>query len=154
MIEIIKVPDFKAFAVTFASKRKDFYAAAMFVVVQDIVGHIAISTDITGHSYPALEPETVALKGHSKPLIDKGLLGQAGTYDTMNDWQRGQGIITIKAVSAGDKPRDQVGRELQIDGINSKRGKKFFPFFGISADAVKTIKQIIEELIQESLEAM
>jgi len=164
MITFVKVPDFKAFARMMEKKREDFYAAAMLAVVRDIIQGIETGMDVTGSFFPMLEPETIARKGHARPLIDKGLLRDEFTYQMKNKWRTDSGEVTIKPLTRAGKtkagikirdiPRDEVGTYLQIDGIDSKSGKKFFRFFGISVDASKVILALIDQIVLESLEAM
>lgn len=165
-MEFVKVPDWKAFFKTWNSRRKRFYDEAMRLVVMDIVDGIDSGMDATGHAFPSLEPETVAAKGHSRPLINRGLLHSEGTYRRENLYHRDRGEVSIKSVYAAavstttgqeaisDTPRNIVGRELQIEGVDSKLGKKFFRFFGISKDAQDAIMGLVGEIVQESLEAM
>jgi hypothetical protein len=165
-MQIIKKPNFKAFGQFWKSRRKQFYEESLKLIVQDIVDGIKAGSDMTGGSFPALEPETVARKGHGRPLIDKGLLSSLGTYARTNKYTQNHGTVNIKPVYAAlkstttgnvaqrDTPRNEVGRELQIDGIDSKSGHKKFYFFGISRDAVDTIMGLVDEIVQDSLEAM
>lgn len=158
-----RVPDFGNFTKRLAAKRKGFYAAAMRAVVRDIVKGIKAQTDITGGRFPALEPETIARKGHAAALIDKGPLSTEYTYQQLNQWRKDRAEITIKPItrvvktkngSRRDTPRDEVGRYLQIDGIDTKSGHKKFLFFGISRDAEDTILDLIDTITQEALEAI
>lgn len=163
LVTFTDIPDFSKFGKAVAAKRKDFYAAAMLAVVRDIVKGIKAQMDITGGRLPALEPETIARKGHAAALIDKGLLSDEYTYLRRNKWQKDTGEITIKPLtrvvktkngSRRDTPRNHVGRVLQIDGIDTKSGHKKFVFFGIYQDASKTIMELAERIVQESLEAI
>jgi len=165
-IQIVKRPNFKAFGQFWKSRRKDFYEESLKLIVQDIVDGIKAGSDMTGGSFPALEPETVQKKGHGRPLIEKGLLSSHGTYARLNKYMQNHGMVDIKPVYAALKstttgkvaqremPRNEVAKELQIDGIDSKSGRKYFYFFGISKDAVDTILGLVDEIVQDSLEAM
>lgn len=163
LVEILKVPNFAAFGKTFAANRKVFYERAMKLVVADIVGGIKAQVDITGNSFPTLEPETIARKGHAAALIDKGLLSDEWTYKMVNQWRKDTGEITIKPLSKTiktksgsrrDTPRNEVAGHLQIDGIDTKSGKKYFRFFGVSVKASDEINELIGKIVQESLEAI
>lgn len=153
-------PDFRKFEKAFSKRRKDFFDAALQLVVSDIVKGIKTDKSMIGGSFPALEPETIAKKGHSRPLIDKGLLSDEYTYKKLNQWRTDRAELTIKplsrALAAGvrDTPRDQVGVELQIDGIDSKSGRKKFFFFGISQDASDKMNLVLNRIIEESLESI
>ena len=162
---IIKKPNFKAFGQFWKSRRKEFYEESLKLIVQDIVDGIKAGEDMTGGSFPALEPETVARKGHGRPLIDKRLLSSLGIYRRTNKYTQNHGTVAIMPAQAQkrdtvtgkterDTPRNEVGRQLQIDGIDSKSGHKHFYFFGISKDAVDTIMGLVDEIVQDSLEAM
>ena len=166
MMHLMRVPNWGAFNRTWNKRRKGFYDEAMKLVVQDIVDGIERGIDATGHSFPALEPETIARKGHDRPLINRGLLSSEGTYRRKNLYSQDRGEVSIKsvyaalvssqtgAVASSDMPRNKVGVELQIDGIDSKSGTKYFRFFGISRDAQDQILQLVSDIVQESLEAM
>jgi hypothetical protein len=163
LVEILQVPNFAAFGKTFAAKRKDFYAQAMAMVVADIVGGIKAQVDATGHSFPALEPETIERKGHAAALIHRGLLSDEYTYRMVNQWRKDMGEITIKPLtktiktkkgSRRDTPRNEVAGYLQIDGIDTKSGRKHFRFFGVSLKAQEEVGALIERIVMQSLEAI
>jgi hypothetical protein len=163
LVEILQVPNFAAFGKTFAAKRKEFYQQAMALVVADIVGGIKAQVDATGHSLPALEPETIERKGHAAALIHRGLLSDEYTYRMVNQWRKDMGEITIKPLSKTiktkkgsrrDTPRDEVGKYLQIDGIDTKSGRKHFRFFGISLKAQQEIGELIDRMVSQSMEAI
>jgi hypothetical protein len=163
-VQVVKIPNFAGFSKAFDGKKKDFYEAAMLQIVRDIVEGIKAGKDATGAGFPSLEPETITKKGHSQPLIDKGLLSDEFTYQRLNKWRVNSGEVTIKPRTRSrpsdrggkesDAPRDEVGRHLQIDGVDSKRGKKYFRFFGITDDSSKTIMALIDEIVTECLEGM
>jgi hypothetical protein len=135
-----------------AAHRKDFYDSAMNVVIEDITRGIVNQVDITGGSFPALEPETIRRKGHSMALIDKGLLYKPSTYSKLNQHRQDRAEIGVKPVSKSkDTPRNEVGEHLQINGVKSKSGLKKFYFFGISRDAEATILGLHDILVDEAL---
>lgn len=145
----------ESFKAALDAGRKDFYAAAMKLIVDDITRGIQNGIDATGSSFPELEPETIRRKGHSQQLIDKGLLRDPWTYQQLNAWRNNTGTISIKSRSkGGDMPRDKVGSKLQLEGVNSKRGKKFFYFFGISKDAEDLVVILFDKVVQEALLAI
>ncbi len=166
MIQIIKMPEWKAFERVWGRRKRSFYEEAAKLVVLDITDGIDSGTDATGRSFPALEPETIARKGRADPLINRGLLHNPNTYRRVIDVNRDRAEISIKPLKMGlrnmttgevvqeDKARDKVAVELQIDGIDSKRGRKFFRFFGISKDAVEGVMGLLDEIVTEALEAM
>ena len=164
---ITKAPEWGNFGKVMAAKKKDFYATAMLLIVKDIVTGIKEQHDITGGSFPALEPETIQLKGHDKALINKGLLSDEYTYEQVNDWRNDNGQITIKPISRAltrintkgyknprDTPRDEVGVKLQIEGVESKSGLKLFMFFGVSKDAGEQVTKLMGQIAEEALNAL
>jgi hypothetical protein len=155
----ISYPKFSVFGKEMNARRKVFYETAMLLVVADIISGIKKDIDITGGSFPALEPETVLLKGHAKALVDKGLLTDEFTYQKLNKYLIDSAEITVKPVSSKsgkkrDTPRNKAGVQLQIDGVDSKSGKKFFNFFGVSKDAADGINALFDVIVQECLEAI
>jgi hypothetical protein len=171
--EITQTPDFAAFARVLKAKQQPFFAAAMEIAVNEIVEGIAASRSITGGSFPALARSTVLRKLHDKPLVDKGLLSDAFTYEQINKWRKGEGIITVKPLTAPtqaarktksgrwttrakkgaarDTPRDKVAFYLQVEGL--KNGKKFV-FFGISENARSRIDALVSEVVADALAAV
>jgi len=154
-MEVTKNLDVNSFRAFMSMESKNFYAAAMELVVGDIVRGIESGQQIQGGSLPSLEPETIAKKGHSQPLIDKGLLRDPFTYQKNNQWRINTGTITIKGRSiGGDMPRDKVGAKLQLQGVSSRRGRKFFSFFGISRDAEADVLTLLDEMILGALQQL
>lgn len=138
-----------------SSERKDVYAAALKLVVDDITKGINNGVAVTGGGFPSLEPETIRRKGHSNALIDKGLLRDTWTYEQLNQWRQNYGQITVKDRSrGGDTSRKRVAQFLQMDGIRSKSGQKRFFFFGISRDAERDILMLFDKYILNALEAL
>lgn len=129
---------------------------AMQYVVTDIIEGIKQNKQVSGEGpFPALEKSTIKRKGHAQPLIHKGLLTQDYTYQKLMQSRLNRGVISIKDRSkGGDTPRDKVGVYLQIEGIRSKRGKKFFRFFGVSKDAEAKMGLLYDELVTKGLEAI
>lgn len=164
--QVTKKPDGKKFIREWNARRKAFYDLAMTLVVQDITDGISAGVDATGSGFPSLEPETVQRKGHGRPLIDKGLLSAMDTYRRENAYKEDRGYVSIRAayraekstktgkIGQRDAPRNEVGYKLQIEGVDSKRGRKYFRFFGITKEAQETILQLVDEIIQNALEAM
>jgi hypothetical protein len=99
---------------------------------------------IDGGPLPALEPYTIRMKGHDRPLIDTGTL-RTSFYAI----KRGKNEVMISLL--GD--RYDVGRKLQITGVDSKRGVKYFRFFGINPkmeqSAVNYWKAKIADIIKK-----
>ncbi len=166
----LQVPDFEKFGELFDKKR--FYSEGLEIIVDDIVEGIARRKAVTGGDLPPLEPETIMRKLHDHQLVDKGLLADPYTYQRTNQWRVDTGKVTIKPLTAPvtnknnyrnkrakngterDMPRDEVGYKLQQTGVKSKRGMKYFRFFGISRDAEGKILMLADRLIEEALKAL
>lgn len=81
------------------------------------------------------------LLGFSKKiLIDTGKL-----FASFRSKRSGK--FTVKVELAGD--RADVGKYLQIEGIKTKRGKKFYTFFGISDGMEKDAMQFAKDKISK-----
>lgn len=154
-IEVVKKPLFKNYGEFVARNIRRYYEDIGIVITNDIVSGIRRGRDIRGGSFPALEPETIAMKGHGLPLQHKGLLMNTYTYETKNDWRNDKMSVEVRPVSSGsDTPRNVVAKELQERGIQSKRGKKYFYFFGISKESEDRIVKLKADFILNSLRAM
>lgn len=162
-VRVLQVPNFPSFGKAFAARREKFYKKAMAAVVLDIIEGINRQEDATGGQFPALEPETIKRKGHANALIDKGLLRDRYTYEELSHWRNDWAEVYVKPLartiktrngSRQDTPRDQVAKALQIDGIDTKSGRKYFRFFGITKNAEAQIMEMIDLVVQESLEAI
>jgi len=157
-------PNLSGFAEILGNASKRFYDKAMQWVVQDIVRGILARKGVDGARFPDLEQVTIDLKGHDRPLIDRGLLSDEFTYAKVNEWKRGYGEISIRPLTAAkkprgstkrakpgtprDTPRDVVGYALQVDGL--KNGKHF-NFFGVSLDSEEKIMALIEVMVEDAL---
>jgi hypothetical protein len=160
-VDITRAPQFALFAQAMAAKRRNFYETAMKMVVQDIIKGIQERKDIAGARFPPLSPVTIELKGHDQPLVFRGLLSQEYTYEQVNQWRLDRGEITIKPLTAAvekgrrgsprDTPRDEVGYKLQIEGVPSRQGHKYFRFFGISREAEEEVTALIDQVVTEAL---
>ena len=154
-IEIVKKPLFKNYSDFVAANIRRYYEDVGIEIINGIVRGIRTGVDVTGRGFPALEPETIAIKGHSTPLQHRGLLMNSYTYDAENDWRNDRVKITVRSISyRGDTPRSIVADELQNRGIQSKRGKKYFYFFGISKEAEDRILKLKTDFILNSLRSM
>jgi len=154
-IEVVKKPLFKNYSENVARNIKQYYEDIGIVIINDVVAGVRLGRDIKGGAFPALEPETIKLKGHGHPLQFRGLLMNSYTYEATNNWKSDNIGVRVRDVSyRGDKPRDQVANDLQVRGIDSKRGKKFFYFFGISKESEDRIVKLQTNLILSSLRAI
>lgn len=57
------------------------------------------------------------------------------------------GKSTVKIELSGD--RSSIGKYLQVDGIKTKHGKKFYNFFGISVGMEKDAMQYANDIIKK-----
>lgn len=164
----VRVPDLAGFMFD----KQKFYRDGLKMIVDDIIEGIIRRRAITGGELPRLEPETIMRKLHDHQLVDKGLLSDEYTYQRLNQWRMDTGKITIKPVTAAivnktnyrqtqaaegvarDMPRNQVGYKLQVTGVKSKNGTKYFRFFGVSKDVEIKILDMAGELIQKALERL
>ncbi len=118
-MELTSRPNFAAFASLLKARQQAFFELAMQLVVEDVVEGINAHRSIGGGALPPLEESTIKRKGHNMQLIDRGLLGDIETYETVNNYRAGNGTITIKARSA---PR-QILRQKSGGGWTT-RGKR------------------------------
>jgi hypothetical protein len=99
---------------------------------------------IDGGSLPPLSKVTIRIKGHDRPLIETGELRRSF-------YAIPQGKNVVKVSLTGD--RYDVGRSLQIEGVRSGLGRKFFRFFGINPrmeqTAVNYMKAKVAEVIKK-----
>lgn len=154
-IEIVKMPLFKNYSDHVARNIKQYYEDIGIIITNDIVSGIRLGRDIHGNSFPALEPETVKIKGHGMPLQFRGLLMNSYTYETINNWKADKVDVKVRNVSyRGDEPRNIVAMKLQNRGVDSKRGKKYFYFFGISKESEDRIVKLKTAFILASLRAI
>ena len=154
-IEIVKMPLFKNYSAHVERNIKQYYEDIGIVIINDIVAGIRYGRDMKNGRFPALEPETIAAKGHADPLQHRGLLMNTYTYNAENDWRHDRVNVTVNNVSfRGDTPRNIAAKDLQDRGIDSKRGKKYFYFFGISEESEDRIVKLKTELILNSLRAI
>jgi len=100
---------------------------------------------IDGGRFPQNEPETIKRKGDNRPLIETGTLLASFIV-------KEQGKYKI-VVTLGNERLD-VGHYLQVEGINTKRGVKYYKFFGISkwaeVETLKYVAQIIKKAIENA----
>lgn len=104
---------------------------------------------IDGSAFPALEDKTIKRKQKlgqgTKTLIATRTLIES-IYSAVTS--PSSVIVSIKF------PRLDIGRYLQISGIRSNRGQKFFKFFGINAqmenNAIAYMKQRVSEAIKNA----
>jgi len=133
----IKIPRFNF--------QRELLAAAQRIIIPMLAKNIDSNRDIKGKKFPQLEPYTIRKKGHSRPLIETGALRSSFQY-------KRKGIASV-LIYINDK-RNEIAKKLQIKGVNSKRGKKFFNFFGITegmrADIMAYMRLMIRRAIKRA----
>ena len=124
-----------------------YIAERIFIPVmqQNIEDQISID----GSSFPDLDPKTIARK-QKNGQGDKTLIA---TRDLIKSFY--SAVISPKTVIVALKfNRSAIGGYLQITGIRTKQGPKFFNFFGINTqmenNAVAYMKQRIKQAIQNA----
>ena len=104
--------------------------------------------DLEGRAFPANEPGTIKRKrrlGRSRPdhpLIDTGELRMAFIAK-----RHGQTAVLLTLTDN----RKEIGGFLQIDGIRSSHGTKFFNFFGISLKMESIALAYMQQRIGEAI---
>lgn len=110
------------------------------VIIRDIIAGISSRQAIMGGALPRNDRQTVLRKGKDTPLIDTGELINSFSYRPAG---KDKVLIYI------DSGRKDVARYLQIDGINTLSGKKYYKFFGISQDAYRRSIQYASNKVKE-----
>jgi hypothetical protein len=128
---------------SFGTTQDDLMAIAERVIIPDIQRGIHSSIAINGGALPANDPQTVKRKGHNHPLIETGTL-----VKSFHARRSGQNKVIIFI----DPERRDIARHLQIEGIETKRGLKFYRFFGISADAHEGAMEYMRNRIKSAIQ--
>jgi len=130
---------------SFAVLQDDLDNIAQRIIIPDIQKGIHAGEAINGGNLPQNEPATIMRKGDNRPLIETGRL--LGSFLSI---RKGKSTVIV---TIGPE-RKEIARHLQIEGIQSKIGKKFYKFFGISKDAetitITFMKRRIAEAIQNA----
>lgn len=116
---------------------------ANMVIIPEIVGNINRRVAIDGGALPANDPKTIKRKGRDNPLIETGRLHRGIQAKKAN-------ATTVKITISSD--RKDIGKYLQIDGIKTKTGRKFYKFFGINTDMEQAAVQFLEKKVKEACE--
>ena len=127
--------------------RDDLKYIAEKIVVPVMQKNIDAERALDGSPQTPIEDKTVTAKirkGYSpKILTETGTLRTAFVISEVSDSK-------IK-ISLNSKRKD-IGRFLQLEGIRSKKGRKFFNFFGISTimekNAVAYMKKRIKDILK------
>jgi hypothetical protein len=119
-------------------------AIAERIMIPSMQAGINSSIAIDGNALPANEPATSKRKGGKPPLIETGELRSSFYYVRL---AKNKVKITLAAV------RKNIGEYLQIDGVKTKSGVKYYRFFGINptmnASAIEFMSAKIKERINE-----
>jgi hypothetical protein len=113
------------------------------IIITDIQKGIHSGMAIDGGSLPMNDPKTIKRKGDNRPLIDTGTL--LGEFIARN---KGKGSVMV---TIGPERLDIAGY-LQIDGIKTNQGLKFYKFFGISKDAEDLSIEYMQDKIQKAID--
>ena len=122
--------------------QKQLLLVAQRIVIPMLAHNIDSNRDLEGKKFPPLEPYTIRKKGHAKPLIETGALRSSFQY-------KRKGNASVK-VYINDE-RNEIAKKLQIKGVDSKRGKKFFNFFGITEGMHADIMSFMHAQIQRTI---
>ncbi len=124
--------------------QEDLESIAKDIIIPDMQNRIRQHKAITGGPFLELEQSTIDRKGHSKQLIDTGILLDSFEF-------KKEGKDTVKIFLGSE--RADIGLYLQ-SGIPSNIGIKAYPFFGISIfahrKAMTYMKKRIEEMTRPS----
>ena len=123
--------------------QKQLLLVAQRIVIPMLAHNIDSNRDMEGKKFPPLEPYTIMKKGHSRPLIDKGKLRSSFQYK-----RRGNASVMIYI----NDERNEIAKKLQIKGVDSKRGRKFFNFFGITEGMHADIMSFMRAQIKRAIE--
>ena len=122
--------------------QKELLLVAQRIVIPMLAHNIDSSRDIEGKKFPPLEPYTIRKRGHAKPLIETGALRSSFQYK-----RKGNASVTVYI----NDERNEIAKKLQIKGVDSKRGKKFFNFFGITEGMHADIMSFMHAQIQRTI---
>ena len=122
--------------------QKELLLVAQRIVIPMLAKNIDSNRDLEGKKFPELEPYTIRKKGHSRPLIDTGKLRSSFQYK-----RRGNASVKVYI----NDERNEIAKKLQIKGVDSKRGKKFFNFFGITEGMHADIMSFMHAQIQRTI---
>lgn len=123
--------------------QNDLRNIAQKIVIPLLADGIEKNKGITGKKFPANEPSTVRRKGSNDPLIDTGTLRSSFQYK-----RRGKLSVVINLKSV----RARIGKYLQVDGIRSNRGRKYFNFFGVTEGMQKNAMSYMRARIRKAIQ--
>ena len=117
------------------------------IITPDIQGRMNSGVDLEGKAYRGLDPKTIKQK-QRRGLRTEVLLATGQLRRSFKIKKTGRNAVKIspagtRSSSFGERTisNKKLSDILQNQGVRSKRGKRFFNFFGISDKAeVKAIK--------------
>ncbi len=109
------------------------------IVIPEIANGIQKERDISGRTYAKLADSTIRKKGHARPLIETGKLHRSFKYQQV-------GKNRVKVYIRAD--RIDVAEALQVKGVRTKSGKRYFEFFGVTAAAEQRAVALVDKKIR------
>lgn len=110
------------------------------IVIPRIAKGIQEGKSINGKTYRSLAPSTIKQKGHARPLIETGKLHKSPKFRVV-------GKNRVAVFVSGE--RKEIAKYLQVEGIKTKRGKRYFNFFGVTPAAEKKSVKHLANKIKE-----
>ena len=127
---------------------KDLTYLAKRVLIPSMAEGIQKGISIDGGAFPKLSPATIRMK-RNRGLSTKILIATGKLHRAFIHAVRGMNYVVVTLKS----DRKEIGSFLQIEGIKTRSGRKFFKFFGVSDKAhnesIKYIKNRIRKLLRK-----
>lgn len=125
---------------------KELEDIAQKIIIPEIHSHMVNEESLTGEKYRALAKSTLtqkARKGQSSKILEAtGKLKKSIFHKPLGKYKV---MISIKPI------RKEIGQYLQIDGIRTKTGKRYFEFFGINDKAEKRAIDYMELQLRKQI---
>ena len=155
-------------------EQSDLMEIAERIIITDIQKGIHSGMAIDGGSLPMNDPKTIKrkqgivlkriqtkkgnIKSSALKSIEVGGLSALGGAKTLID--TGKLLVSFSAVKRGKNnviikigsDRKDIAGYLQIDGIKTNQGLKFYKFFGISKDAENLSIGYIQDKIKKAID--
>lgn len=139
----IEIKDTIKFPDTIATQKHLSHIADR-IIIPMIQEGIDKRTDVEGNTFPKLSPVTIAMKGNDRPLIETGRLRRS-----FYSKEQGKNAVIVTLTS----DRKDIGKKLQIEGVDSRSGVKFFKFFGITdgmeQNAMDYMQSIVDGVVKK-----
>jgi hypothetical protein len=126
-------------------------------IIPDIHKRIDSGIDIDGKAYRSLSPITIKIKrsrGHRlDPLIATGQLRRSIYFKRIGT---NRVLISFKPQRKPYKNEESISNQdlayiLQVEGVPTKYGKRYFKFFGISDEAERRAFALMVKLIRKRI---